>query len=181
MVGVDPSGGTGRDNAAAQVFDITAGEQVAEYAYDRIEPDTLGGKVVDLAELFNNAFIVVESNNHGPMTLDRIRDRDYPPMLIYSMEQAGVSYEDRTLMSMGFRTSVRTKPIMVGKLRALLARNWTIHSPTLNGELSTFVEHEDGKLAAQKGCKDDRVMAAACAAIGMEHAELYAGNGEDVL
>ncbi len=181
VVGADPSGGTGRDNAAAEVFDITAGEQVAEYAHNRLEPDAFGDKVTDLAEAFNNAFIVVESNNHGPMTLDRIRDRDYPPMLIYSMEQAGVSYEDRTLMTMGFRTSVRTKPIMVGKLRHLLARNWIIHSPTLNGELSTFIEHEDGKLAAQTGCKDDRVMASACAAIGMEHAELYAGNGEDVL
>lgn len=178
VVGADPSGGTGRDNASAQVFDLTAGEQVAEYAHNRIEPDVFGDKVTDLAEYFNNAFIVVESNNHGPMTLDRIRRRDYPSMLIYSMEQSGVSYEDRTLMSMGFRTSVRTKPIMVGKLRALLAQSWTIHSPTLNGELSTFIEHEDGKLAAQKGCKDDRVLAAACAAIGMEHAELYAGNGE---
>ena len=182
VVGVDPSGGTGRDNAAAEVFDITIGEQVAEYAHNRIEPDTLGGKIVDLAEHFHNAYIVVESNNHGPMTLDRIRDRDYPPMLIYSMEQAGVSYEDKTLMQMGFRTSMRTKPIMVGKLRALLARSWTIHSPALNGELSTFVEHKDGKLAAQKGCKDDRVMAGACAAIGLEHADLYAGNGErDIL
>ncbi|KKM13873.1 hypothetical protein LCGC14_1711840, partial [marine sediment metagenome] len=85
VVGADPSGGTGRDNAAAEVFDLTAGEQVAEYAHNKIEPDAFGDKVTDLAEYFNNAFIVVESNNHGPMTLDRIRDRDYPPMLIYSM------------------------------------------------------------------------------------------------
>ncbi len=181
VVGADPSGGTGRDNAAAEVFDLTGGEQVGEYAHNRIEPDSFGNKVTDLAEFFNNAFIVVESNNHGPMTLDKIRDRDYPPMLIYSMEQAGVSYEDRTLMQMGFRTSTRTKPIMVGKFRALLAKDWVIHSPTLNGELSTFIEHEDGKLAAQKGCYDDRVMAGACAAIGMEHAELYAGNGDGTL
>ena len=181
IVGVDPSGGAGRDNATIEVFDLTMGEQVAEYAHNRIEPDALGDKVVDLAEAFNNAFVVVESNNHGPMTLDTIRDRDYPPMLIYSMEQAGVSFEDRTLMQMGFRTSTRTKPIMIGKLRALLARNWTIHSPTLNGELSTFIEYEDGKLAGQKGCMDDRVMASACAAIGVEHAQLYAGDGQEIL
>lgn len=181
VVGVDPSGGTGRDNAAAEIFDITSGEQVGEYAHNRVEPDILGGKVVDLAEHFNNAYIVVESNNHGPMTLDRIRERDYPSMLIYSMEQAGASYEDKSLMQMGFRTSMRTKPIMVGKLRSLLAKQWVIHSPALNGELSTFIEHEDGKLAAQSGCKDDRVMAGACAAIGLEHADLYAGDGESLL
>ena len=181
VVGADPSGGTGRDNAAAEVFDLVTGDQVAEYAHNKIEPDSFGHKVTDLGETFNNAFIVVESNNHGPMTLDTIRNRDYPPMLIYSMEQAGSSYEDRTLMSMGFRTSIRTKPIMIGKLRMLLAKAWIIHSPILNGELSTFIEHEDGKLAGQKGCKDDRVMAGACAAIGMEHAGLYAGNGDDLL
>ncbi len=181
VLGADPSGGTGRDNAAIQIFDLVTGEQVAEYSFNRVEPDVFGDKVTDLALLFNEAFIVVESNNHGPLTLDRIRDRDYSPSLIYSMEQAGASFEDKTLMQMGFRTSVRTKPIMIGKLRQLLAKDWIIHSPLLNGELSTFIEHEDGKLAAQKGCHDDRVMAAACAAMGMNHASIYAGDGQEDL
>lgn len=179
VLGVDPSGGVGSDNATIEVFDSTACEQVAEFAHNRTEPDTLGYKAAEIASFYNNAFIVVESNNHGPVTLDKIRDAEYPDHLIYAMETAGASYEDKSLMQMGFRTSVRTKPIMIGKLRTFLARDWTIHSPALKDELSTFVEHEDGKLAAQDGCKDDRVMGAACAAIGYEHSLLYAGTGLD--
>ncbi len=179
VIGADPSGGTGRDNSSTQIFDLKTGDQVAEYAHNRIEPDIFGEKIVDLALLFNGAFIVVESNNHGPLTLDRIRARDYPPSLIYSMEQAGASFEDKSLMQMGFRTSARTKPIMIGRLRSLLAKNWIVHSPLLYGELSTFVEHEDGKLSAQNGCYDDRVMAAACAAMGLDHAIIYAGDGRE--
>lgn len=178
VLGADPSGGTGGDNAAIQVFDVSTGDQVAEYANNRVEPDIFGDKVVDLALLFNQAFTVVESNNHGPLTLDRIRDRDYSPSLVYSMEQAGVNFEDQALMQMGFRTSTRTKPIMIGRLRSLLARDWTVHSELLRSELSTFIEHENGKLAAQEGCKDDRVLAAACAAMGVNHAALYAGTGQ---
>jgi hypothetical protein len=181
VVGADPSGGTGGDNAAAEVFDLTIGEQVAEYAHNRIEPDVFGDKVTDLAEYFNGAFVVVESNNHGPLTLDRLRARDYDSSLIYSMEQAGVNFEDKNLMSMGFRTSTRTKPIMVGKLRSLLAHDWVIHSEALNSELSTFIEHENGTLGAQEGCKDDRVMASACAGMGFEHGFLYAGDGNEEL
>lgn len=180
VLGADPSGGTGGDNAAAQVFDVETGEQVAEYAHNRVEPDIFGDKVVDLGLLFNDAFVVVESNNHGPLTLDTIRDRDYSPSLVYSMEQAGVNFEDQALMQMGFRTSTRTKPIMIGRLRSLLSRGWIIYSDTLKSELSTFIEHENGRLAGQKGCRDDRVMAAACAAMGLNHAALYAGNGHDL-
>ena len=179
VMGVDPSGGTGGDNATIEVFDAFSGEQIAEYAHNRIEPDALGYKAAEIANHFNYAYIVVESNNHGPVTLDKIRDSEYPDYLIYSMETAGSGFEDKTLMQMGFRTSVRTKPIMVGKLRTFLAKDWIIHSPALKDELSTFIEHENGSLGAQENCKDDRVMASACAAIGFEHASLYAGDGLD--
>ena len=77
-------------------------------------------------------------------------------------------------MTMGFRTTSRTKPIMIGKLRTALAHEWTIHSELLNDELSTFIEHEGGKLAAEHGCHDDRVIAAGCAIMGLEQAGLQA-------
>ena len=80
-------------------------------------------------------------------------------------------------MRMGFRTTSRTKPIIVGKLRTALASDVIIHSPILKGELDTFIEHEDGTLGAQDGAKDDRVMAAAMAVYGMESAAIFSGDG----
>lgn len=174
VLGADPAGGAGGDNSAMEVFCLDTQEQVAEYAHNRIEPDIFGDKVTDIANLFNGAFIVVESNNHGPITLDSIRSRQYPDILIYSMDQARTEFEDKSLMQMGFRTSARTKPIMIGKLRTAVAHDWTIHSELLRGEFSTFIEHENGRLAAQDGCHDDRVMASACAIMGLERAALYA-------
>lgn len=180
VVGIDPAGGTGGDNSAIEIFCLDTVEQVAEYAYNRIEPDVLGQKAYDLATLFNGAFIVVESNNHGPVTLQALRDLDYPEYLLYSMDNVasgGGGYEDKTLMQLGFRTSVRTRPIMIGKLRTAVAHDWVIHSEMLSDEMSTFIEHENGKMAAQDGCHDDRVMASACAMMGVERAALYGEFG----
>lgn len=174
IIGVDPSGGVGRDNSCIQIININKMEQVAEYAHNRIEPDILGEHVAAVARRFNNAFIVVESNNHGPVVLDAIRDAGYPEHLLYDMRSPGQDYEDPTLMRLGFRTTSRTKPIMIGELRRSLAKTLTIHSPSLRDELSTFIEHENGTLAAQEGCYDDRVMALACANIGIERAGIMA-------
>ncbi len=173
VVGVDPSGGVGADNAAIEVICLNTMEQVGEYVYNRVDPYVLGERVVDLAKMFNNGYIVVEANNHGPVTIKAIEDKGYPDYLVYGMHTAGVDFEDKSLMRKGFRTSVRTKPIMIGRLRTLLSSELTIHSPTLNSELSTFVETEDGKMQAEEGCFDDRVMALACAAMGLERAGIF--------
>ena len=188
-LGCDPAGGVGGDNATIEIFDIGGREgsalyppeQVAEYANDRIDPDALGHKVADLARWFNDAFVTVESNNHGPVTLNALREL-YPSQLIYSPNVGGnAAFEDRTLMRMGFRTTSRTKPIIVGKLRTALASDVIIHSPILKGELDTFIEHEDGTLGAQDGSKDDRVLGSAMAVFGMENAGMYAGDGREVI
>ena len=176
VVGVDPSGGTGGDNGAIEVLCLDTSEQVAEYASNKIYPDVLGDKAVDLAETFNNAYIVVESNNHGPVTLRAIKDRNYPGHLIYSMRNAGAEFEDMHLMQQGFRTTKRTKPIAIGSLRTELARNITIHSPALSDELTTFIEHPDGSLGADDGCMDDRVIGMAMAVMGINRANIYLEN-----
>lgn len=176
VVGVDPSGGTGGDNAVIQVLCLDTMEQVAEYASNKVYPDLLGDKAVDLCETFNNAYLVVEANNHGPVTLRAIKDRGYPGHLIYSMSTTGTDFEDRHLMTQGFRTSARTKPMLVGGLRTAVAKDIIIHSPALNDELSTFIEHEDGKLAAQDGCMDDRVIGMALAVLGINRANIYLEN-----
>jgi hypothetical protein len=174
VMGIDPSGGVGNDDASIEIFCVEDQEQVAEFSHDRTDPERLGEIAVDLAHIFNDAFIVVEANNHGPVTIKSIRDRDYPDYLLYDMLTAGTDYEDKSLMQKGFRTTSRTKPIMIGRLRTALAHDIIIHSEILRSELSTFIEHENGTLGAESGCKDDKVMASACANMGMERASMYA-------
>ncbi len=172
-LGADPAGGVGLDNSTIEIISLDTMEQVGEYAHNRIDPYTFGSKIASIAVEWNGAFITVESNNHGPVTIKAIQDAGYPEFLMYSMQTPGQDFEDKQLLKLGFRTTQRTKPIMIGKLRTSLATELTIHSELLNDELSTYTEGEDGKLGAQPGCNDDRVVALAACNMGLEQAALY--------
>ncbi len=187
LVGVDSAGGIGDDgdNSVIEVAAIIEKddgsvliEQVAEYASNRIEPDVLGIKVAETSAHYNDAYTIIENNNHGPVTIKGALDEGLPEYLLYSMETAGTDFEDRSLMQLGFRTQKRTKPILVSRLRTMLASNMVIHSESLKDELSTFIEHEDGALAAADGCKDDRVVAMALVTMGVNQAVLISSHAK---
>ena len=68
---------------------------------------------------------------------------------------------------------------MIGRLRSILAQDkgqggLTIFSPVLRDQLSTFIEHSNGRMGAQDGCEDDCVMALACAVTGVNRAAMIA-------
>lgn len=174
-MGVDPAGGTGaqdRDNACIQIICTDTNEQVAEFTSKSIPPDHLASHINRLGRMFNNAYIVVESNNYGLVTLDNLR-KVYPKSLIFASGSAyGSSLPEKEyeLTDMGFRTSSRTKPLLIGRLQRDLGDGMRIHSEALRGELSTFVETDKGTMEAIQGCHDDRVMALACANWGVPKA-----------
>lgn len=167
-IGVDVGAGIGKDNSVIQVLDLESMEQVAIWVSNWIAPDTLAVHIDEVARMFNEAFVTVESNNHGLTTLVELT-KLYPSIKIY--RQDTVNRGD-SVMTLGMRTSVRTKPMLLGKLRKLLTHDITIHDSGTTSELSTFVEKENGALEAEEGCKDDRVMALAMAAWAIEKAAL---------
>lgn len=174
-IGADPSGGVGKDNAAAEIIWLEGNEQVGEYAHNMIEPDIFGEHLADLAILFNQAYVVVEANNHGPVTLGSLRD-NYDDTRIYAMQTASAKdVPDPSLMQLGLRTTTRTRPLMIGNLRTELAHGFIIHSPLLKGELDTFIENASGKMEAEEGCHDDTVMALAQGMMGVDEAIVFAG------
>jgi len=59
---------------------------------------------------------------------------------------------------------------MLGNLRHELATDFIIRSPLLKDELSTFAEQENGKLEAESGCFDDRVMGLGVGLMGAKRA-----------
>jgi len=165
-IGADVSGGLGgdADYSVACVMDIDSCEQVAEWASNKVEPDKFGSEVLPtLGKQFNNAYIGVESNNHGILTLAKLNE-SYPSYLIHRSSTAAKKGEEfNRLAQLGFRTTSRSKPYLIGNLRMALASYFTIHSMLLRDELDSFVEKEGGKLEAQDGCHDDRVIASAMA------------------
>ena len=59
---------------------------------------------------------------------------------------------------------------MLGNRRHELSTDFVKRSPLLKDELSTFAEQEHGKLEAEAGCFDDRVMGMAVGLMGAKRA-----------
>lgn len=178
-IGADPAGGVGGDNSSYQIICVETNQQVGEYANPFISPDMFGELLATVAKHYNNAFVVVESNNHGPVTLDHLRD-NYEDTYIYQQPIGGsgtANIYDSDLMSLGLRTTVRSKPLLIGNLRRAVATTLMIHSSDLKGEMDTFIETDKKKLEAESGCFDDRVMAMAMANFGLSEAMTFAGTG----
>ncbi len=163
-MGVDVAAGVGRDRSVIEVVDLIRNEQVAEWCADNIAPDYLAVKISELGQHFNKAFVTVESNNHGLTTLLELI-KIYPNELIYSDKK-----DSDSIVNYGYRTTSKTKPIYIGFLRKDFVDGLVIHSPLLRDELGTFVEHDSGKMGAQEGCFDDRVIALAICGIGVSKA-----------
>lgn len=172
-IGADVSGGVGKDRSVAQVVDLQTCEQVARWKHDRTSPDIFGNTVLPaLGEEFNNAFITVEKNNHGILTLSELLNC-YPEHLLYTTAYRKERGEVmNTLQMLGVNTTSSTKPYLIGGLRKALAQWFTIHCSMTRDELSSFVEKENGKLEAEEGCFDDEVIALAMAIHGWDRAEL---------
>src|SRR5258708_598756 len=172
VVGGDVGAGVGRDSSCAEIFCLETEEQVGEYLNNRIEPDVFGHKLVDLGYMFNEAYLGIESNNHGILTLKEITRYDpalqsqvYHHEKVYRTPSVRRSNRDQIqrITDLGVRTSVKSKPFIIGTLRRKLGSSVVIHSQILRNELSTFIEHEDGSLGAVANCFDDTVMASGMA------------------
>lgn len=173
-IGCDVAAGVKKDRSVIEVICVTTQEQVAEWVSDRTEPDVFALKIDGVARLYNEAYVTVEANNHGIVTLDILMDI-YPQYLLYSSDTSGGDGArdiEPSLIRQGFRTTSRSKPMLIGKVRKYLAKFITIYSEGLKGELDTFIEYPTGELAAEEGCHDDRVIALACAVWGIEKAAL---------
>ena len=106
----------------------------------------------------------MESNNYGSTTILCLK-KIYPMGKIFRSRQ-----DSDNIIHYGYRTSSKTKPIMLGNLRQELASEFVIRSPLLRDELSTFAEQVNGKMEAEPGCFDDRVMAIAVCLMGAKRA-----------
>ena len=173
VLGADTAAGIEKDYSVAEIICFNTMEQVGEYRSNKVTPDRFATRLVELGLMFEKAYMVVEQNNHGLVTMSYLYNM-YPRHLLYRDRNAPATHHG--LMSMGVRTTTRTKPLLIGNLRTLLAEELVIHSDILDVELSTFVEDETGKLGAAGGCHDDTVMAMACAAFGLQRAGMLAGS-----
>ena len=154
LVAVDPAGGGSEgDYSAAQVLEMETGLQCAEFA-GHVGGVELARLVAGLATEYNQAWLVVERNNHGSGLLAHLEAScKYAP--IYT--QGGQS---------GWLTTSMSKPAVLGRLdAALVDEPGCFMSRRLLAECRSFIRLPNGSAGARAGTHDDRVMAMA---IGLE-------------
>ena len=169
VLGVDPSGGVGLDQAVIQVGCIEDNEQVGIWWSTRTPPDMLVPEIVKIGKEFNDAQVVVESNNHGLVVLEGLRSK-YNLSRLYKRKDPKDNMPEQGLMNLGFQTTSRTKPIAVDRLVAQLAQGFVIHDEMTYTDLQSFSEVEPGRMAAEAGASDDSVMALVMMGLGFPEA-----------
>lgn len=160
-IGVDVSSGiAGGDYSCCQVIDNNR-NLVARWR-GHLYPDALGDFVYHLAQFFNDAFVVVESNAHGILTVNTLH-KIHGYQNVYT-EKVRDKMTDTETVKLGFQTNVKTKTQVIDCLRSHI-RDHEIEIPdrlTLD-EMSTYAIDAKGSYNAEAGCYDDTVMALALA------------------
>lgn len=164
VIGADPSGGVGRDKGAAYVKNQKTGRHVARLWGD-IVPADFASELYKLAKFYNNAWICVESNNHGHLVLHCLA-KELQYRNLYK-RQAIDEVTRKPTKKVGFLTNNQTKILITEKLKTA-AKNATliVKDDELISEMSTFVQiaGKTGKTVrreAAANAHDDLVMAAA--------------------
>ncbi|RTL20751.1 MAG: hypothetical protein EKK55_17350 [Rhodocyclaceae bacterium] len=165
LVAADVAEGVeGGDYSVAQVIDRASWEQVAVW-HGRIDPGTFGKILCDIGYYYHNAILIPESNNHGWATLERIANEEYPHVLnsaeLWPSEKNGRP---------GFPTNEKTRNMIITALRnAVTERTLYINDDSTIGEMMSFIRTDSGKMEAQEGSHDDRVMSLAIGCYSLKH------------
>lgn len=124
----------------------------------QVDPDYFAYVLGSLGRRYNNALLIVENNNHGAGTITTLsRYMTYPNLF---QEVIVDKVTDKETTRLGFNTNVKSKPLIVDKLRACLRKGEVdvVDKMTLD-ELTTYIITESGKMEADSGSHDDTVIA----------------------
>ena len=161
VIGADPSGGTGNDNAAAQIVCLETLEQITEYKFNRIDPVQFGHFLCSLGSEYGDAFIICEANHHGIAT-HSVLLKNYRRTRIYKRHIAVRSGKN----SYGYMTTEASKPALVGAIKECIDMGLVIYGADTVKELVAFEEDDKGKMG---GASDDLVIALGLACFGAIH------------
>lgn len=152
--------GRSGDYCSASVMHWGRNEQVASI-HGKWEPDYFARLLYKLGAWYNYATQIPERNGIGAATVATLRALDYPN--IYNTSELAGSKDNSTMLTYGFDTNTRTRPLIISagqkvvRERAVILRdvNYIL-------EMQAFQRNADGKYEAsvdeQGVAHDDRVM-----------------------
>jgi len=168
VIGADVAEGLeGRDYSSAHVLDREDLRIVATW-HGHIEPEMFGNELAKLGRTYNMALIGVESNNHGLTSLVALKNAGYPRIYY----QSSLDTRTRKTERIGWRTDIKTKPLMINDVSNYLASGGQVIDKETIQELMTYGVNERGECEAQSGCWDDRVISLSIAIQMNKHSGL---------
>lgn len=167
IIGVDTSEGLIHGDRSTAVILNAKTFSVSAYYAGHLAPDLLALSVRDWAMDYNQALVVVEDNNHGLVTINELK-KVYTNLYYRKVKD---EVTDEWTEKVGWRTTNRTKPLLIGNLDKQLRAGLKIYSKEILDELMTYVIDEDGTTNASEGAKDDLVIGTALAVQGYLESE----------
>jgi len=156
--GIDSSGGTGKDSSVITVLKIVGPHevyQVATYRNNMISPYDFAQVCIGVAEYYNNAYMMVESNGQeaGEVAATIWHTYEYENMC--NCDKKGL----------GIRSTKKSKNIANLLLKEYMEKGWLkVVDKTTVYELTRYVEHQPGIYRSEtETCHDDTVLALAWA------------------
>lgn len=164
VIVVDTARGVGGDNSAFTVIDVTQVpyKLVAKYKCNTIAPMLYPSLIHRVAQDYNNAHILVETNDIGGQIADILyQELEYENVLSTAKDK------NKTFISGGFaskkgvlgvRTTKSVKRQGCFAIKTLIEENkFVLFDADIIAEFSTFIEKQ-GSYAADEGYHDDLVM-----------------------
>lgn len=162
---VDVSEGKGLDYSTFTIIDVTEipYKLVAKYRNNKIIPFLFPSVIVQAAQLYNDAFVLVEINSIGLQVADILHfELAYDNLIkIETKGKQGQQHSPgfKKKIAFGLKQSTATKMIGCTNLKALIETNKLIvKDPQVISEFTTFVLDKQ-TYKAEDGSNDDLVMA----------------------
>lgn len=160
----DVSRGKGLDYSAAQIINVTKMPymQVCTYRSNMVTPLDYARELFQLSKMYNNASILVESNDIGSQVADSLYF-DYECENVIATENAGprgkiISSGFNKTAERGIRTTKTVKSVGCSILKLLIEQyQLIINDHETIYELSRFSK-KNNSYEAEQGCNDDLVM-----------------------
>ena len=189
LVVADVARGDSKDYSAFHIIDVEESKQIGEFKA-QIGTKEFGHMLVSVATEYNNALLVIENANIGWNTIQVVIDEGYKNLYYSPKGDAatnsdaflakGYDITDTTKMVPGFTMSMKSRPLVIGKLDAYMReKSIIIQGKRTMEEMRTFI-WKNGRAEAQIGYNDDLVMSLATACYVRDTALKFAQQGLDI-
>ncbi len=158
--GVDTAEGvSGGDFTVATILNRTNGEEVAMWR-GHLAPDRVGVMLDKWGRKYNNALMVVESEAHGNVVINILKQLLYPCMYYRPARFETIATQQSE--KLGWKTTKLTRPILIDEYeQAVREKSLTIHSKELVDEMTVFIFNDANDMQPIDGYHDDCIFSAA--------------------